>query len=74
MSNLTFSAEVILSRFRGNPVAGAVLPEGEFISFVGGQEGLRKGMKDLLESGLVRETDAAGLELTAAGAERIGKH
>lgn len=74
MSNMTFSAEVILSRFKGNPVAGAVLPEGEFISFVGGQEGLQKGMKDLLASGLVRETEGKDLELTAAGAARIAKH
>jgi hypothetical protein len=71
-SNLTFSAEVILSRFKADaPQAGGVIPEKDFISFVGGDEGLVKGKKQLIENGLVKEIDGKSLELTAAGAERI---
>jgi hypothetical protein len=70
-SNLKFSAEVILSRFKAkNPQAGAVLPEDDFLTFVGGQEGLAIGKKQLIEKGLAAE-DGKNVQLTDAGAQYI---
>lgn len=72
MSKLTFSSEVILARFKADsPMAGGVLPEKDFISFVGGNEGLEKGKKDLIEGGLIKALDGGNLELTEAGAKHL---
>lgn len=72
MSKLIFSSEVILSRFKADsPDAGAVLPEKDFISFVGGNEGLEKGKKDLIANGFLKAIDGGKLELTEAGAKHI---
>jgi len=75
MSNLTFSAEVMLSRFRvDSPKAGGSLGEPEFITFVGGDhEGLERGKKDLIASGFVKEIGDR-LELTEAGEKFLAEN
>lgn len=74
MSNLTFSAEVMLSRFRvDSPKAGDVIPEPDFITFVGGDhEGLERGKQDLIAHGLVKEAGDK-LQLTEAGEKRLAE-
>jgi hypothetical protein len=74
-SNLGFSAEVILSRFKAlnGLSAGSKIPKTVFLSFVGDPAGIAKGIEQLKADGLV-EASESDITITEAGVSRIAAH